>query len=78
MSVLTIRLDDRLGEALAYLQANAGGASKSQVTRDALLAAEQAAKRAALRAESRALTADTADQAAIRELTAEMAGVNAW
>jgi Arc/MetJ-type ribon-helix-helix transcriptional regulator len=78
MTTLTIRLDDRLEEALAFLQASGGGASKSEVARAALLAAEKSARRAALRAESQALAADPADRQEAVKVAGEMAQLNAW
>jgi hypothetical protein len=77
MTTATYRSDPAVDRALAYLQERTGQ-SKSAITRDAILAAERAARRAALRAEAEALRADPADLAEARAVAAEMAAVNAW
>jgi predicted transcriptional regulator len=77
MTTLTIRTDSALERALSYLQESTG-LSKSQVTRDALLAAERAARREALHAEALALANDPVDRAAKAEVAEEMAQINAW
>ncbi|MDR1806983.1 MAG: hypothetical protein LBR33_03575 [Propionibacteriaceae bacterium] len=77
MATASYRSDPEVDRALAYLQQRTGR-SRSAITRDAILAAERTARRAALRAEAEALRDDVADAAEARRLAAEMAAVNAW
>lgn len=76
MSTLTIRTDPEVEHALEAL--TRGGVSRSEAARTAILEAERAHRRAALRAEADALRDDPEDVAASRELAAEMDAVRAW
>lgn len=76
MSTLTIRTDVEVESALASL--TAGGRSRSEAARDAILDAARAQRRARLRAEAEELRNDPDDVAASRELAAEMDAIRAW
>ncbi|WP_206446212.1 hypothetical protein [Agrococcus sp. KRD186] len=76
MATLTIRTDSAIEKALAALTRD--GASRSEATRAAILAAEREQRRRSIRAEAEALRADAEDVAASRELAQEMAAVRAW
>lgn len=76
MATLTIRTDEAVERALTELTRD--GRSRSQAARAAILAAEQHARRARLRAEAESLKNDPDDVAAARELAAEMESIRAW
>ncbi|GAA3750027.1 hypothetical protein [Salinactinospora qingdaonensis] len=76
MSVLTIRTDSEVERALDELTRD--GASRSEATRQAILAAEREHRRRRLRAEAEALRNDPEDVAASKELAAEMEELRAW
>lgn len=77
MRSLTIRTDAEVERALDALT-KAGGKSRSEVVRAAILEAERARRRAALRAEAESLREDADDVAKSRELAAEMGELGAW
>lgn len=77
MGTLTIRTDPEVERALDALT-KAAGHSRSQVVREAILGAERARRREALRAEARSLRDDPEDVAAARGLSAEMGDIGAW
>ncbi len=76
MATLTIRTDPEVERALTSL--TRGGRSRSEAARAAILDAERAQRRAALRAEAEALRDDADDVAASRALAAEMDALRAW
>lgn len=76
MSTLTIRTDSEVERALESLTSD--GRSRSEVAREAILAAGRARRRAALRAEAERLRGDPKDVAASRELAAQMDAISAW
>jgi hypothetical protein len=76
MGTLTIRTDTTVERALAAL--TRGGRSRSEVARDAILAAEREQRRARMRAEAEALRDDPEDVEASKDLAAEMESVRAW
>jgi Arc/MetJ-type ribon-helix-helix transcriptional regulator len=76
MPTLTIRTDPEVEAALDAL--TRGGRSRSEAARAAILDAERAQRRAALRAEAEALRDDPDDVQASRELAAEMDTIRAW
>lgn len=77
MGTLTIRTDPEVERALDALT-EAAGQSRSEVVRVAILEAERARRRAALRAEAESLRDDDADVAKARALAAEMGEIGAW
>lgn len=76
MASLTIRTDREVEAALAGLTSD--GRTRSQAVRAAILDAERARRRAALRAEAEALRNDPEDVATSRALAAEMDEIRAW
>lgn len=76
MSMLTIRTDFEVEQALEYLTRD--GQSRSEAARAAILGAERAHRRARLRAEAEELRDDPEDVAASRELAEEMDAIRAW
>jgi hypothetical protein len=76
MATLTIRTDTEVDRALEALTRD--GRSRSEATRQAILAAERAQRRAELRAEAEALRNDPEDVRAAKQLTAEMEAIRAW
>jgi len=76
MGTLTIRTDAEVEQALAAL--TQGGRSRSEATRDAILAAERAQRRDRMRSEAERLRSDPDDIAASRELAEEMDAIRAW
>ena len=77
MSVLTFRTDPGVDQALDFL-AKYTGTSKSQVIRNAVLAAEREARRERMKQEALALTADPADLKEAQAVRAFMGGSDAW
>ena len=76
MSVITFRADDEVDHALAEL--SGGERDRSQVIRDAILAAWRARRDEQLRAEAEAIAADPDDQAEARAVLADMESLRAW
>jgi Arc/MetJ-type ribon-helix-helix transcriptional regulator len=76
MSVITVRTDPEVDEALAALTAD--GSSRSHAVRLAILEAARARRRADLEAESRALATDPEDLAEARAVQADMEALRAW
>ena len=76
MSVITFRADDEVDHALAEL--SGGERDRSQVIREAILAAWRARRDEQLRAEAEAIAADPDDQAEARAVLADMESLRAW
>jgi Arc/MetJ-type ribon-helix-helix transcriptional regulator len=76
MSTVTIRTDAETDHALAAL--TRGGRSRSDVVREAILAAYRLESAARLRAEAEAAAADPADLAEVRAIRAELDVDGAW
>ncbi|MBO9578548.1 MAG: ribbon-helix-helix protein, CopG family [Microbacteriaceae bacterium] len=72
MRMITVRVDEEVERALEYLQ-EAGGMSRSEAIRVALLDAEREARRAALRAESEAIRDDPEERRLALEWAREAA-----
>jgi len=77
MDTLTIRTDETTQQALENLQ-EWTGQTRTQITRQALIDAERAARRAQLRAESAALASDPDDREEALAVLSEMEGIRAW
>ena len=76
MATITFRTDDDIDRALADL--TAGDRDRSQVIRDAIIAAWQARRAERIRAEAEALAADPEDRAEARAVLADMEPLRAW
>lgn len=76
MSVITFRADDEVDHALAEL--TKGERDRSQVIRDAILAAWQRQREERLRAQAEAVAADPNDLAEMRSVLADMESLRAW
>jgi predicted transcriptional regulator len=76
MSVITFRADDEVDHALAEL--TSGERDRSQVIREAILAAWRARRDEQLRAEAEAVAADPDDRAEARAVLADMESSRAW
>lgn len=76
MSVLTVRTDPEVDEALAALTAD--GSSRSHAVRLAILEAARARVRAELEAEARALADDPDDRAEAQAVQAALEPLRAW
>ncbi|MET7399712.1 hypothetical protein ABZS66_40145 [Dactylosporangium sp. NPDC005572] len=76
MSTITFRTDDDVDRALAELAS--GDRDRSQVIRDAILAAWRARRDEQIRAEAEAVAADTDDVAEARAVLADMESLRAW
>jgi Arc/MetJ-type ribon-helix-helix transcriptional regulator len=76
MATITIRTDKAVDEALDAL--TAGGKSRSDAVREAILLASRELTHARLRAEAEALRNDPDDVAASKRLAAEMDSIRAW
>jgi predicted transcriptional regulator len=76
MSVITFRADDDVDQALADL--TSGNRDRSQVIREAILAAWRAQREKQLRAEAEAVAADPDDRAEARAVLADMESLRAW
>ena len=76
MATITIRTDNAVDEALDTL--TAGGKSRSDAVREAILLAYRELRHARLRAEAEALRNDPDDMAASKRLAAEMDSIRAW
>jgi predicted transcriptional regulator len=72
MSTITFRADDEVDRALAELSAE--NRDRSQVIRDAILAAWRLRRREQLRAEAEAVASDPDDRAVL----ADMESLRAW
>jgi predicted transcriptional regulator len=76
MSVITFRADDEVDRALSEL-AN-GDRDRSQVIRDAIMAAWHTRHAEKLRAEAESIAADENDRAEARAVLADMESLRAW
>jgi predicted transcriptional regulator len=76
MTTITFRADDDVDRALADL--TRGERDRSQVIREAILAAWRLRRDEQLRAEAESLAADADDQAEARALLADMESLRAW
>jgi predicted transcriptional regulator len=76
MSVITFRTDDEVDTALAEL--TGGVRDRSQVIREAILAAWRARRDEELRAEAEAIAADDADRSEARSVLRDMESLRAW
>ena len=76
MSVITFRTDDEVDRALSDLAA--GDRDRSQVIREAILAAWHARRDERLRAEALALAADADDRNEARAVLNDMESLRAW
>lgn len=76
MGVLQIRTDSSVEEALTELTSE--GRSRSEVTREALLAYQRQQRRGRLRAEAEKLRNDPEDRAEMQQVMREMDEISAW
>ena len=76
MSTITFRADDDVDAALAEL--TSGERDRSQVIREAILAAWHLRQAERLRAEAETLAADSDDVAEARSVLADMESLRAW
>ena len=76
MSTITFRADDAVDQALAEL--TSGDRDRSQVIREAILAAWRTRREEQLRAEAEAVAADPEDRAEARAVLADMDSLRAW
>jgi len=76
MPTITFRADSEVERALAELVT--GDRDRSQVIRDAILAARRAKRERDLRADADALRADEGDRAEARAVLADMEHLRAW
>jgi predicted transcriptional regulator len=76
MSTITFRADDEVDRALAELAT--GDRDRSQVIRDAILAAWRTRREEQLRAEAEAVAADPDDVAEARAVLGDMEALRAW
>jgi predicted transcriptional regulator len=76
MTTITFRADDDVDRALAEL--TSGDRDRSQVIRDAILAAWHARRDERLRSEAEAVAADADDRAETRAVLADMESLRAW
>jgi predicted transcriptional regulator len=76
MSTITFRADDDVDRALADL--TSGDRDRSQVIREAILAAWRARRAEQLRAEAEAVAADAEDRAEARAVLTDMESLRAW
>lgn len=76
MATLTIRTDEQVEHALDALTST--GRSRSEVVREAILAADREERRARMRAEAEALRDDPVEAEAMKSLAAEMESIRAW
>jgi predicted transcriptional regulator len=76
MSVITFRADDEVDRALSEL-AN-GERDRSQVIRDAIMAAWRTRHEEELRAEAESIAADDDDRAEARAVLTDMESLRAW
>jgi Arc/MetJ-type ribon-helix-helix transcriptional regulator len=78
MTVLTVRVDSAVERALEYLLSQRAGETRSDVVREAILAAEKTARRARMREESAALRDDPEYQAEVKAVAADLDEIRAW
>ncbi|MEV8511263.1 hypothetical protein [Dactylosporangium sp. NPDC051484] len=76
MSTITFRTDDDVDQALAEL--TSGDRDRSQVIRDAILAAWRTRREEQIRAEAEAVAVDADDVAEARAVLADMESLRAW
>lgn len=76
MSTITFRADDEVDAALAAL--TSGDRDRSQVIREAILAAWRHRQAEQLRTEAEAVAADADDVAEARSVLADMESLRAW
>jgi predicted transcriptional regulator len=76
MSTITFRADEDVDRALADLAS--GDRDRSQVIREAILAAWRTRRDERLRAEAEAVAADPEDRAEARAVLADMDSLRAW
>jgi predicted transcriptional regulator len=76
MSTITFRADDDVDRALAEL--TSGDRDRSQVIREAILAAWRARRAEQLRAEAEAVASDPDDVAEAHAVLADMESLRAW
>jgi predicted transcriptional regulator len=76
MTTITFRADDDVDRALAEL--TSGDRDRSQVIREAILAAWRARQAERLRAEAESVAADPQDVAEARSVLADMESLRAW
>ncbi|MDY7087499.1 MAG: hypothetical protein SYR96_20575 [Actinomycetota bacterium] len=76
MTTITFRADDDVDRALADL--TSGDRDRSQVIREAILAAWRARQAERLRAEAEAVAADPDDVAEAKAVLADMEDLRAW
>jgi predicted transcriptional regulator len=76
MTTITFRADDEVDRALADL--TSGDRDRSQVIRDAILAAWRARRDERVRAEAEAVAADPDDRAEARAVLTDMESLRAW
>lgn len=76
MTTITFRADDDVDEALADL--TSGNRDRSQVIREAILAAWRLRQAERLRAEAEAVAADPDDVTEARSVLAAMESLRAW
>ena len=76
MSTITFRADDEVDRALAELAT--GDRDRSQVIRDAILAAWRTRREEQLRSEAEAVAADPEDVAEARAVLGDMEALRAW
>lgn len=76
MTTITFRADDDVDRALADL--TSGDRDRSQVIREAILAAWRLRQAEQLRAEAEAVAADPDDVAEARSVLADMETLRAW
>ncbi len=76
MSVITFRADDEVDQALSEL-AN-GERDRSQVIRDAIMAAWRSRHEEELRTEAESIAADEDDRKEARAVLADMESLRAW
>jgi predicted transcriptional regulator len=76
MTTITFRADDDVDQALADL--TSGDRDRSQVIREAILAAWRARRDEQVRAEAESVAADPEDRAEARAVLADMETLRAW
>jgi len=77
MSMLTVRTDETIDQALAYLR-DVSGQSQSTVIRQAVLQAERQARRDAMRREALEVVNDPEDRKEAKAILDYMGGSDAW
>ena len=76
MSTITFRTDEEVDQALAEMVN--GDRDRSQVIREAIIAAWHRQRAKQLRAEAEAIAADPDDRAEARAVLADMESLRAW